>query len=521
MDRQALAPFRIPNLWKEVNPKARLVTIVTIALHPRDVGTLLIGYTDGIAIFSFKQNKALKFMQYELPVGSPGGYADPASAAKIRYPKLVQAVWHPTGTFIATAHDDESIVFWDVKTGKVVHARTLQDVNVNRPGSKAASFGSTPGTFALKAPIFRLAWCAKQNPEDTGLLVAGGAPMNLPERGLKFFDFGVTPVYATSSWQILNDIFEKPKTNYNLPTPPNTDVVDFCIIPRATPHFAGAHDPIAVIALLSSGELVTLSFPSGHPITPTNQLHPSLTFVHPFVNSISLARVDRTRWLGMLEKRAKGPQILKGGVEAQRPMMRFEERNIIQTAHADGTIRIWDAGHGDEIENPDVIQVDLAGALDRAEHVDITKMSISGATGELVVGMRSGEVVIFRWDRNRGDQNPAAVTEELGMINIKSRARPDLKEGLMPLTMFAKRQAPVSVVKISDVGFVAAGFEDGSIVVIDMRGPAVIFEAHLRDLGAPPKRGSIRRPSGNQHQVRSEWPTQMEFGVMNLEVDGL
>ncbi|KAI1019531.1 hypothetical protein LB505_000380 [Fusarium chuoi] len=36
------------------------------------------------------------------------------------------------------------------------------------------------------------------------------------------------------------------------------------------------------MVLLSSGELITLSFPSGYPISPTNQLHPSVSFVHPF-----------------------------------------------------------------------------------------------------------------------------------------------------------------------------------------------------------------------------------------------
>ena len=73
--------------------------------------------------------------------------------------------------------------------------------------------------------------------------------------------------------------------------------------------------------------------------------------------------------------------------------MKFANRNVIQTAHADGTIRLYDVGHGDEIENEDVIQVDIARAVGRFEAIDVSQMSISGSTGELAVGLRTGEVV--------------------------------------------------------------------------------------------------------------------------------
>ena len=522
MDRHGLAQLRIPNLWRDYKPRAKADPVVALELHPRDVGTLLIAYPDGVAVYSFKQLKARLFLQYELPPGAPGGFSDPGSAASLRYPKIVHAVWHPTGTFILTGHDDESLVIWDSKSGKIVQARTLHDANVHKTGTVPRSFGSTPGTYALKSPLFRLAWCSKQNPNDTGILVAGGGPSNVAERGLTFLDLGQTPVYQTSSWQVLSDHFERPKNRHLLPTPPNTDVLDFCVIPRESPHYAGSHDPIAIVAVLSSGEITTLSFPSGHQITPTNQLHASLTFVHPFVNKVNLACIERTRWLGMTEKRSKGPQMIKGGAGAKHQLMRFEDRNIVQTAHADGTIRIWDAGHGDEIENEDMLQVDVARALGRTEAVEIAHMSMSGATGELAVGMLTGEVIIFRWDRNRnfGRDIPPAKVEAFGLESIKDRAEGDLKEGLLPLTMFTKQRASVTALRISDVGFVAAGFQNGSIVLVDMRGPALIYDTNVSELAKGTKRGSIRKTSNTQNDLKVEWPTVLEFGVMSLEGEG-
>ena len=423
-------------------------------------------------MYSFKQSKAMRFLQYELPPGAPGGDSDPTSLNSVRHPRLSQALWHPSGTFILTGHEDSSLVIWDAKTGRLVSARTVQDTRVNQPGTGAAVHGARPGTFSVKEPLFRLAWCAKQNPEDTGILVAGGRPSTLPDKGMTFLDLGVTPIYATSSWQIMSDFFDNPKRTHTLPTPLHAEVVDFCLIPRASPHLSGACDPIAVVALLSSGEIATLSFPSGHAISPTNQLHLSVCFVHPFVNKMALTQVDRIRWMGMVENRQNGPPLLNGGAEVTHPLKRYASRNIVQTAHADGTIRLWDAGHGDEIENEDVIQVDLARAMARVEDVEITAMSMSGATGELAAGLQTGEVAIFRWGSNKSfGREPLKSPSDFprGLTDVADRTDPTLKEGLLPFTVLNNQQGSVASLKMSDVGFVGIGYESGSIAVIDLR----------------------------------------------------
>ena len=521
LDRQHPAPLRIPNLWRQQYPNSRLTSVVTLAFHPRDLGSLLIGYNAGAALYSFKIDRATKFFQYELPPGAPGGDSDPTASSIRRYPRLTQAIWHPTGTFVLTGHEDSSLVVWDPKDGRKLLARTIQDTNVDQPGGAAAIRGATPGTFALKCPLFRIAWCSKENPDDTGLLIAGGTPTTSIEKGLTFIDLGQTPNYTTSSWQVISQHFEKPKRQHTLPTPPNAEVVDFYLIPRRSPHYAGSHDPIAVIALLASGELVTLSFPSGHAINPNNQLHVSVSYVHPFVNRIDLAFVERTRWLGMVENRSKGPPILKGGAEAKRSLMRYSNRNILQAAHADGTVRMWDVGHGDEIENQTMIQVDMARAVGRSDNVDISKMSMAGATGELVVGLRTGEVAIFRWGHNKdyGKEIRHVEATAFGLETINDRAEPNVKEGLLPLAMFGG-QGQVTALKMSDVGFAAAGFGQGALVVIDLRGPAVIYQAGLSELASQNKRGSFRR-SNSQTQEKAEWPTCIEFGVMSLEAEGM
>ncbi|KAH6637433.1 lethal giant larvae like, C-terminal-domain-containing protein [Boeremia exigua] len=516
LDRQALTPFRIANLWREQFPRSRLTPVVTLSLHPRDIGSLLIGYSAGAVIYSFKQNKALRCFHYRLPKGAPGGDSDPASVHCDREPPLTQAVWHPTGTFILTGHEDSSIVVWDPKDGRIIQARTLQDVNVNLPGPGTFSPGAGEGTFALKSPIFKIAWCANQDPDETGILIAGGQPSNISAKSLTFFELGRTPIYNTSSWQVLSNHFENPTRQRILPCPPGAEVVDLCLIPRSSPHFGGCQDPIAIIAILASGELVTLSFPSGMPITPTNQLHLSMTLVHPYIGYANLAPVDRTRWLGMTEKRQHGPKLLTGGAGANWPLKRFEHRNIVQTAHADGTVRLWDAGHADEIENDGLLQIDVARAVGCQDGVEVTTTSFAGAASELSVGLKSGEVVIFRWNVNKhpGEEFPPGENKPQALTNIVDRSEAALKEGLLPFTLLDEGNGPVTALKHSDVGFVAAGFEGGGLVIIDLRGPAVIYRGSTQDFKSE-KRGSFRR--SKEAAPKPEWPTCLEFSVMTLE----
>lgn len=475
-------------------------------------------------IYSFQQDKPIKSFRYEIPPGAPGGDSDPTSPNISRFPRLTQALWHPIGTFVLTGHEDSSLVIWDPKDGRKILARTLQAVHVDKPGPVSRVHGSTPGTFAVKEPLFRIAWCSKENPDETGLLVAGGVLPTMPNKGLTFMDLGHTPNYATSSWSALSEHFEKPKKQNILQTPPNAEIVDFCLIPRMSPHHTGSHDPIAVIALLTSGEIVTLSFPSGHPITPTNQLHVSLSYVHPFVTRVDVSFIERTRWLGMAENRSRGPAVLRGGAEAKYPLRRFAHRNIVHTAHADGTIRLWDGGHGDEIENESMLQVDVARAVGRNRDVNVTQMSMSSATGELAVGLQTGEVVVFRWGHNQNfgrDIAYIADTTGFGLRTIKDRAEPSLKEGLMPLTLLTQPSGSNTALKMSDVGFVGAGFENGGLVVIDLRGPAIIYDASLKDFAQTQKHGSFRKSHSNSLlSDRPEWPTSIEFGVMSLEGEG-
>ncbi|PHH65611.1 hypothetical protein CDD81_2046 [Ophiocordyceps australis] len=518
LDRQSLArSFRLPNMWRERGASGLAATLVCLAMHPRDAGKMLIGYTHGAVIYSFKQNCAVSLFEYLLPPGAPGGSS--VGVDTQRRPRLTHALWHPSGTFVLTAHEDGSLAFWDAREGRLVTARTLGQMHIEQPAPNAAAPTRTE-------PFTSLAWCCKQNCDDTGLLVSGGQSMEVSPKSMTFIELGLTPTYATSSWHALADYFAGSR-HLSLPLPSGAQAVDFILIPRASPHFAGAQDPVAIVSLLSSGELFTMSFPSGYPISPTNQLHPSTFFVHPFITKMNVSTLERPRWLSMMEKRNQGEPLLKGGAPGPRPRKRFEGRTIIQAAHADSTIRIWDSGHADEIENSQVLQVDLARALDRYQDIEVTAMSMASGTGEFVVGTQTGEAVVFRWGSNRyyGKETPSQQLDPnpKGLTDISSRAEPALIEGLQPFMLYEMVQGPITAVAASSVGFVAIGSELGFLAVIDLRGPRIIFQAPITDFAKHEKRSSFlrghHRSTSNSAGAPKEWPMVIEFGVMTLDED--
>ena len=191
-----------------------------------------------------------------------------------------------------------------------------------------------------------------------------------------------------------------------LPIPPNTEVVDFCLNTAASPHFAGADDPIAMLALLGSGELITMSFPSGFPVSPTNQLHVSATFVHPFITYFNLSPVQRVKWLGMTEVRSSGPQLLAGGAPAARPMKRFKAgiRASCTCRRNRRALGCWPRRRNRErIRFGDR----RPRAVGKPEGIEVTHTSLSGASGELAVGTKSGEVVLASSRRTACRRAPA------------------------------------------------------------------------------------------------------------------
>ncbi|EPS44716.1 hypothetical protein H072_1302 [Dactylellina haptotyla CBS 200.50] len=521
LDRDIAAPFKIPNLWRSHDPKAISTPVVSLAIHPRDLGTLLIGFPEGAILYSLKQSKPTVFIRFEVPAGAPGGDTDPTIIKTKRYPKLSHAIFNPAGSTILTTHDDGCLAFWSSSDGRLLTARTVQDLDVHLPGTPAPRMPATGGNFSMREPFQRVAWCCTQNIDETSILVAGGGSVGMPAKGISVIEFAKAPNYTTSSWKQIVEHLSTPKRQRFLPSPQNIDTIDFCLIPRSSPYFAGAHDPVAAVVLFTNGDIAALRLPDGSMVSPASMFHVSLGLIQPKVISMDTFTISRQKWLGMVVSRDKPDPYLKGGAEGKRSSRRNLDRNIAYTMHKESIIRLWDIGHNDEIELKDSIEIDLSSAVSRP-NIKITAISAASATAEMAVGLESGELVIYRWGRNKsyhslggppsandggyggfgggfggfGDFGKGGFDSGPQIKDISSQADPSVKEGLLPLFLL-EGAATVTSVAVSDVGFVAVGYDDGNLTLIDLRGPTIIgtvaISSFIKEVSttAAIKRGSL------------------------------
>lgn len=524
-DRECLAKFTIPNLYRGrsrgTNPKTRILPTVAMALHPKDIGYLLVGYPTGAALFSFKDNQAVKFFELEIPAFAKGGDTDPSAMSAPRRPRLTNLAWHPTGSYILTCHDDGCLAFWDARNESApLHVRTIDETHVNIPrGTYYTS--KEDDTFTIREPIVQVAWCSATDPEDTSIVVAGGQLSNLPQKGLTFLDFGPTPTNMIPD--TLATHFSRARKQRILHTFSNA--LSFTIIPRTTPFYNGTHEPLALLALLETGEIAAFSFPDCQLLPVAQTLPPAISFISPPVGQFSIALIPQQKWSSFIgrNKSRMNRNILLGGAPARRHLRHFNMRNVMLSAHADGIVRLWDASHG-EVESNEAFEIDVAAVIREFapnSPIDVISLSMAGMTGEVVVGTYAGEVAVWRFGRRDRDEDFA---DEMGGMSLEERSNKILHntrhlhfnviEGFLPLCMVSPQRGAPTVVMMSEVGFVAIGYDSGFICVVDLRGPAVIFLEDLSNiLSERDKKERRKATQGNDAEVA----TVMQFAIMKLD----
>ncbi|KAG0257185.1 hypothetical protein DFQ27_005264 [Actinomortierella ambigua] len=328
--RGQAVPYRIPNILPEGPTKHSMV--ISIKAHPRDNNQLLIAYNTGIVLWNLQQKAVIKTFIYEVPPGAMGGFStDETAIQQSRYPHVTVISWRPDGQGFVSGYDDGCIVFWDVKQERPIMARTIHETQVNIPNIRRLSHTSSATHFV---PIYQLVWCLHQNQQDSTLVVAGGrTDVNL--FGLHLMEFGAKP-----------DLRNPPRRQCMLPM--DSDIMDFVVLPRESPWFNGAYDPIAIVAVTNKGGIKSHGFEAPYPLLRSPSC---LQWLEP--------KVIFTRMLGNLPKPLYH-RLLHGSDPKQAQMyhsMRLPLRgghvyrldetrlssDILITVHADANVCFWEA----------------------------------------------------------------------------------------------------------------------------------------------------------------------------------
>lgn len=518
VDRGILAPFRIGSLQRSVNSRARATSVLGLSLHPRDPSTLMVAFSDYVVIFSLARSEIIFSLQYKVPAGAPGGDNDPLSMNRERFPAVVTAKWHPNGHHIVTAHQDGSLVFWDANEGTLLQARTTIDTEVNIPRRQPPVTAKPDKREAITG----LVWCCTQNPEETSLLISGGELQSGPIKGMTWLDYGSTPQVAVTSYAAMGKFYAQPKHHKMYPLPESVDVVEFIMINNdGMPFYGGNFNPSYCLSLLSSGELLMMKYPEGYIVTDPTILPASLGWINPYVTCLSVSLVPRTQWIGMMASaHSRANTLFKGGAPTKSHLRTFQARCALLTGHSDGTVKVWDASHG-EVEDANVLEMNMSCALLRHQNISVTHVSMAGIVAESAIAVTNGDVVLFSFGMNTHRGLHSAM-KRLNMgdrphvEDIKDRAPHDLKEGFLPKTLINSKNGPATALCNSNIGFVAVGYSDGTLAVLDRRGPAIILDKNIDDFGQTAGKSKYFSKRSSANLSTQDYVTALEFSIHAL-----
>ncbi|CAL9730853.1 lethal(2) giant larvae protein homolog Sro7p [Monosporozyma unispora] len=493
VDRNQFSGVKIENLQKsQFFTKIPLSPVVSISWNPRDLGSILISYELVTVTYSFVEGVVKNSFIYELPPYAPGGEFS-TDVTRARRPKVIQSLYNPNSLHILTVHEDNSLVFWDANTGKLIQARTLYETDVNKVQQNTENKITNPGF----PKIFKVKWICQNNPEYTSIVIAtkASSPQD-KSQGISILDLGGTPLYSVTSYDGMSKFYAHPHQEKLCPIVGKAPLVDIIPIATSSPYFDGGHAASCILVLLENGEMETLLSANGLFTSKASLFPQSLSLSRPHATVTSAVSVPSKIWLGMMSSNSKYDGLLKGGRVMKKSGKVSNMRNALLSGHSNGAVRLWDAC-ANELDESAVFEVNIGRVLNRADNVSIANMSFAPDTLELAVAAENGDVALFKYEVNQffdpqGKNADKSLDIDFSrfsiedinepLIDVRDRSPPNVRQGLMPETVIKLRRGNVTALKNSNIGFVGIAYSNGDITVIDRRGPAIIYLDNIENM---------------------------------------
>ncbi|KAF8167354.1 WD40 containing snare-dependent exocytosis protein [Crassisporium funariophilum] len=139
----------------------------------------------------------------------------------------------------------------------------------------------------------------------------------------------------------------------------------------------------------------------------------------------------------------------------------------------------------DELLDDPAITERLLSSIDS---LAIQSVQVAPEALECAIALKSGEVIVYHASTNRtGDPSPKinGGTEIVLLEHIYTRPG----RRLVPYFMLSAGRGAIEAYAMSDIGFLAVSYRDGSLLIIDMRGPKILVS-----LGANKRPKTLPRP---------------------------
>lgn len=476
----------------ETFPNDYQTEVKSLKIHPRDLGTLLISYTKVTIVYNLVNNTVLKQFVYGLPKTAPGGENGlyEYESDGFYYPTIVHCLWHPNGLHALTVHNDNSIVFWDAKTGKKILSRTLFDSEIDEPTGQTQKPQRQQMTH-----IKKIEWLCESNSEKTSLLILGGDGFSVDGyHQLVRMDFGTMLSYSMTSYSQMAKYYSHPREQRIFAIHSKAEIVDFVPLGETSPYFNYCHGPRLIGVTMSDGSMKFLHYPAGNLLLNAEFFPATVSWLNPKITCSSSSFMDRKILNSILPNHGKqmdllGSSILKGGIPA-RPRYKATMGSLIITGHESGFIRMWDSSEGD-LNTSKVFEIDISDILERDDDsVTVSNISFANEPLELSCSLKSGDVLLFSHGLNRINPDKPRLSainlqsSSKALNNITARASINVKRGFLPkLLIKPLDNGLVTALNNSNIGLVAIGYENGRMLIIDRKTNSVAYNEVLKEQG--------------------------------------
>lgn len=501
--RHCLGKFKVPNLYVPRHEEWRMMgysyapvpgklsPVVSVQIHPKDLGVILIAYPDGVVLYSIRTDEVIRFYELEY---APGSTAAVLSPHNYRRPIVKGIEWSPWGDHFVSYYTDSTFAFWDVDQEYPVQVRNFVDSNIHT----YTPMQRNPPKTELE-PIRSMRWCCCEDPTVSFILMLGGLPKEAPVKGISLFSYRNLP--AKKDVETFAEFFANPNSQRFFPFIDIPPVRDMLVIPSSSPHYNGSHNPKNLLLLSEDNSLSLLDISTGNISNMSLSIPPSLCFLASDFRVIAFQTVTKKVWNQIEDTISVNSHYscLFGGSPSPGYLKKLDERNLLITSTG-LSLSIWDISQG--FMNPSLcVNLDFSSVMRKhlTPSAFITTASFSTYNPEFSCADSFGRVIVCK-RKNHKENLPAQLAN--GIYRLDDTL---VLEGTLHAQYYIDlKRGRVTLNQMSNIGFVCIGYQDGGITIIDMRGPHILCNTSISELGLE-RRG---KPD-------LDFLTSAEFVVMN------
>ncbi|KAF9486583.1 hypothetical protein BDN70DRAFT_846519 [Pholiota conissans] len=202
---------------------------------------------------------------------------------------------------------------------------------------------------------------------------------------------------------------------------------------------------------------------------------------------------------------------LKGGcayaeTTSEMKLLKYQPHRLLVTYNQDLSVRFFDFSSQLLLSNPTSnsllendwpealpkFTISLAEVFDDSRIADllitpihktsIQSVDVAQEAQECAIALTSGEVLVYHPRESRSSPSSPNISSDAQIVMLDHVYSPPGSD-MVPFFMLTSEKGPVETFALSDIGFLAVSYQNGALVILDMRGPRIMYASEKAKKG--------------------------------------